>query len=461
MESIDGPRKIERRETKTFHHASLPRTEPPFSYELLNKSSKEEDELTASKTFSKRISKKGEMSRRNSGTAATPVVARHIFTRKVSTLPSPPLDEPTKAAIAEGKQQALTVGSLSDRGIANAQIGEFCCIEQFNRYFDPLVETCGGPRAFCGVAAPVLAFQLCDALDKLGWPNRLSHEQVLTELASATCQLVEFTKRVEEGLIWLKNSRTMDIARHKELRDSASEQKNYYKAWTANYELSDLLLHWNEQRQSRNKSDVSSRTPPNGLLYIRANEMPELGKATFEERRRMLSEQARFGGKAVASSTTGEVVVNYGADGTSVIVDTCRRRSSDGQALLMKTSEFLDEERVRMYNAGKGFLPDGDAATMPKQKVIDVDAESTASQPDAREDDAAQKQAVIDWASRPCHTRVMIVDQQGHYAVQLFYVTPEGCPSSMIFNTLKHDADLPIPWGSVAAHEIGAAATFL
>lgn len=320
------------------------------------------------------------------------VVNKRLYQRRRGDLPPPPMDANT----------APVLGAP----VAHSTIAEVTTINQFAKTFDGLLQRTGGPRAFCGVAAPVHAMALARALCDMSWPPTLSDvvvdEFLLPRAMDAGC----FTAESEEGLLWLKQQREAYTAKTPALRDgSGAARADYMRAWTANYELSDLASEWLHR-------DVDLDVPPLGMIFVRLNQTPQLAEATFEERERLIAEEARFGGK-----TNPDGSVSYTGDAVAYCVDTL---SGSKPAALARFDEFIAS--VRAGQRARSSSGDDDGASVPNP------------------------------------TRVVVVDQAGHFATQLFYVNDAGVPRSVIFNTIKRDDDLPTPPNAIVAHDLCCAA---
>ena len=88
---------------------------------------------------------------------------------------------------------------------------------------------------------------------------------------------------IDSSMRCIQADRRSYIDRTPELRTSPDEASKYLSAWVANYEISDYL-----RRSGKKKA---------GVAFLRTNQMIDLDEATFEERDRMLVEEAPFGGQ--------------------------------------------------------------------------------------------------------------------------------------------------------------------
>jgi hypothetical protein len=194
-------------------------------------------------------------------------------------------------------------------------------INQFHNAWKPLITKYQTPAAICGYHT-VANLKIMSRISLPTRENNLLTLEDVEMLISATKDVEIVKAEVELAMSTIANMRSTYINNNADKFNKATE-KQYMRAWVANYEISQLLR------------DLPNNTG-NNIHFLRHNQYPELRTATFEEKE-ILEEEKRFGG---SSNQTGSISFK---EGDSMF---CVERFHPVRKL-QTPNEWLEEEMER------------------------------------------------------------------------------------------------------------------
>lgn len=159
--------------------------------------------------------------------------------------------------------------SKANRHPDDPNLIEIKSLNQFHASFRDAIERYESPSAICGMMATANAVLLAQALFKI--KDEVSSLNQVMELNKRILQDEKLVKKKTESVMkFVRDSRRKDIEAHKDIKS----KDKYMRAWTSNYEISDYL---------QNEEGIT----PN-IFFLRHNQWPERGIATFEEKKRLV-----------------------------------------------------------------------------------------------------------------------------------------------------------------------------
>ena len=206
-------------------------------------------------------------------------------------------------------------------------------LNQFHDLFRPAIAEHRTGSAICGYLTIAHVRLLRSLLAR--FPARPLTMDEVTRLGDALMASPDLVLlEVERAMASIRCKRARYVAAHRADFDKAAEDQ-YYRAWVANYEISDELresLDTDEPVASifasvSDGSDGSDGSPP--VYFSRFNEWVFVGDATHEEKERIASEQRRFGGRVDDNGVT-----HFGDGESAAFLERFRRRPDEPPELL-------------------------------------------------------------------------------------------------------------------------------
>jgi len=191
-------------------------------------------------------------------------------------------------------------------------------LNQFHDLFRAAIAEHRTGSAICGYLTIAHVRLLRSLLAR--FPERPLTMEELTRLGDALMASPDLVLReVERAMASIRRKRSRYVEAHRADFDKAAENQ-YYRAWVANYEISDELRESPDTNEPVASLfvDGSDGSPP--VCFSRFNEWVSIGDATHEEKERIASEQQRFGGRVDDSG-----VSHFGDGESAVILERFRR----------------------------------------------------------------------------------------------------------------------------------------
>lgn len=275
----------------------------------------------------------------------------HRPSTKEETLPG--VEMQTAEAAFEADLQAALAASSADAAAASAELrldrtmpplarsSGFCAqrnlLNQFHGIFRAAIDEHHTGSAICGYLTIAHVRLLRSLLTGVPSDRPLTAAECAAVgdalMASPECVLHE----VRRAMASIRRRRAAYVDAHRADFDAAGEDR-YYRAWVANYEISDELRESLDAERPVASLFAAGGARPH-VHFARFNEWVSIGEATHEERARIAAEQRRFGGTVDARG-----VAHFGAGDSAVILERIGRSSS--RLELLTPLEWTAAERA-------------------------------------------------------------------------------------------------------------------